>query len=116
MRRAFMQTGGGAHFTNAQFRLVKREAIQNFDRSIDDLDSIWMVEDFVMRAQNSILFRLSHNAGHHLVTVLAKHLLKIFLLVKSWHEEMSEESSVCFTAELLVSTLQPPCRSTYPAC
>src|SRR4030095_3892625 len=30
MRRAFMQTGGGAHFTDAQFRLVKREAIKNF--------------------------------------------------------------------------------------
>jgi hypothetical protein len=40
-----------------------------------------MVEEFLMRAQNSMLSRLSHNAGHRLVNILAKQLLKIFLLV-----------------------------------
>jgi hypothetical protein len=87
-----------------------------------------MVEEFLMRAQNSRLSRLSHNAGHRLVKVLAKQLLKIFLLVNScvenllvgWHEEahlrVAGRKSVCFTAQLLVSTFQRASRSTYLVC
>jgi hypothetical protein len=45
-----------------------------------------MVEEFLISAQISILCRLSHNAGHRLVTVPVNALVKFFLLVNRFVE------------------------------